>query len=203
MSDSEKVKTKRQTHHGKNGDNGSPRPPSSDPLPGFNLRELYEERNWAALAGLVLVALGVVYLVETLLGFDLNLWALAMAGIGGWLSYEAWQEYQEQGRTWSDRARNRLTGGIAIGAIGLLGLFSVSLWGVLLLGVGGWLGYDTWQKYQDAGRTWTPPIRNRMLVAGGLGLVGLMVMAGSWNLWALALIGVGLALLFGAVSNKR
>jgi hypothetical protein len=175
--------------------NGS-RPASKSDLPGINIRELYEERNWTALAGLALVGVGVLFLLQDMLGISLNLWSLAMLGIGGWLMVDAWQKYDAAGRAWVGNTRNRMLGGGLIAMVGLVSIMNLSWWGLMLLGVGGWLAYDTWQRYEANGRVWTEYTRNRMAAAGIIGFVGLFGFFHLGSAWSLILIAVGVTMLY-------
>ncbi len=163
----------------------------TDPLPGINLRELYEERNWTALSGLALIGVGVLYLIGDMLGMNFNLWALSLLGIGGWLMFDGWQSYQAADQQWVEKSRNRFFGGGVIVLVGLLGTLHLNWWGVLLLGVAGWLGYDTWRKVEDSGGDWSDHARNRALAAGVIGVIGLfgLVNLGSAWSWLLVLAG--------------
>lgn len=183
----------------RNGDNGSR---SSTGIPGINPRELYEERNWPALAGLGLIGLGFLYLVQDVFDLHFNLWGIILLGIGGFLVADAWQKYDASGRTWTGIARNRLTGGAVIMAIGLLGTFQWDWWAVMLLGLAGWLGYDTWQKYEANGRVWTETMRNRATATAIIGILGLFGMLSSWSIWPLFIIAMGVALVFGVIGQK-
>ena len=84
-------------------------------LPGINVRELIEERNWAALAGLGLIGVALLTLFQRALDVDFNLWSLLLLAIGGWLAVDAYQTFEQQGRTWADNTRNRLLAGTLIG----------------------------------------------------------------------------------------
>jgi hypothetical protein len=161
------------------------------PMPGINLRELYDERNWTALAGLGLMGLGVLWLIENVLGLDFNLWSIFLVGVGGWLAIDAWQKYESAGRIWAGNTRNRLFVGGAMVAVGLLSIFSINWWGLFLLGLGGWLGYDTYQRYEASGKVWTDHTRNRMAVAAVVGAIGLFGLLNLGSAWAIALIVIG------------
>jgi hypothetical protein len=172
-------------------------------LPGINFRELYEERNWTALAGLALIGLGVLYLFQNLLNLHLNLGSLALLGVGGWLAVDAWQRYEAAGKVWVENTRTRLmVGGLAT-LIGLLGMLNVNWAAVFLMSAGGWLGYDTWQKYEANGRTWTDRTRNRMFVAAALGVLGLFGILHLGSSWPVVLIIIGAAMVYRRVSRNR
>lgn len=166
-----------------------------DSLPGINLRELLEEHNWPALAGLALLALGLLIGLQALIDLDFNLWALLLVGGGGWLAADAWQKYQAAGQRWTDSTRSRLIVGAGMVLIGLLGVFEIDWWGLLLLSVGIWLGVDAWQQYQAAGRTWTHRTRRRMIFGVLLGLLGLSGLVDLGSAWLLLII-VGAAVIF-------
>ncbi|NDJ78629.1 MAG: hypothetical protein GYB65_20460 [Chloroflexi bacterium] len=184
--------------------NGSrPRTANRDPIPGINLRELYEERNWTALAGLGLVGLGLLFLVEQVLDIDINLWGAILVLIGGGLLYTAWEEYNANHQTWTDRARKRLTGGAVIGAIGILATFDINWWGAILLAVGGWLAYTAYQRYEANNNEWTDRERNRLVFGAILGVVGVLVLVGMGWLWPLVIIVTGAALLFSVFKERQ
>ncbi|MCD4685259.1 MAG: hypothetical protein K8S97_04920 [Anaerolineae bacterium] len=170
--------------------------PGGRMIPDINVRELIEERNWAALIGLSLIGVGLLYALQGLLGFSFNLWSLLMLGLGGWLAYDGWQTYEQQDRAWTDNVRNRLLAGGLLLVIGVMGMIDLNWWGLLLLGVGGWLGYDTWQKVEDTGGVWTEQTRNRMLMAGIVGTFGLFGFLTIGGAWAIILIGIGAFMLY-------
>jgi len=180
----------------KNGANGSGKRPRNDPLPGLNVRELVEERNWSALAGLGLITLGALYVVADVLNLNFVLWAWMLMGAGGWLMVDAWQKYQSAGKEWVGSTRNRLLFGGLIALVGLFGTLRIDWWALLLMGAGGWLAWDTWKQVQAAGRTWTRRQRNRMLVAGVVGLIGFLALFPSWSTWPLLLIIIGAVMLY-------
>lgn len=169
----------------RNGPGARAKRNGSDPVPGINFRELYEERNWTALAGLGLVGLGILLVLQEMLNLDLSLWSLALVGVGGWLMADAWRKYAAAGRTWTENAQPRmLIGGGAV-LIGLLNMVHLPWTTLFLVGVGGWLAYDTWQRHNAAGRVWTQQNRNRMFVAAAMGLIGLsgfIHLGGAWPL---------------------
>ena len=169
-------------------------------VPGLNIRELYAERNWTALAGLTLIGIGFLYVIQDVLNFRLNLWSLVMVGLGGWLMADAWQTYQV-GRVWAGNSRNRMLSGAIIVLVGALGMMDVNWWGLLLIGVGGWLGYDTWQKYEANGRVWTTQTRNRMFAAAALGVVGIFGFIHLGSAWLLLII-VGAVMLYRCVGRS-
>lgn len=144
-------------------------------IPDINIRELYAERNWAALTGLGLIALGIITLIQDFIGLHLEVWSLALIGIGGWLMYDAWEKYQANGKRWNEHARARMTGGSVISLIGLLAILEISGLGLMLIAIGGWLLYDAWQRYEKNGRIMSNSIRNRVLVGGGMALFGLFM----------------------------
>lgn len=168
----------------------------SRPMPGLNVRELIAERNWAALGGLALIAIGALYALQAVLGFDLDLWALLLIVLGGWLVFDAWQRDTGAVRQWGEPARSRaLVGGLLL-LIGILGIVDINWWGLLLLGVAGWLGYDAWQRVQAAGNVWTTPARNRAVAAAVIGAVGLLGFMNLGSAWAVVLIAFGGLMIF-------
>jgi hypothetical protein len=176
--------------------NGTKRKHSADPLPGLNIHELVEERNWTALAGLGLIGLGLLYIVLDVLNIHFVLWAWLLLAAGGWLTFDAWQKYNDSGRLWTSTTRNRMMVGVLVALIGLLNALQIDWSGLLLLGAGGWLGYDTWQKYDSVGRVWTQSTRNRMFVAGALILFGLISFIPSWSTWPVLIIVIGVVMLY-------
>lgn len=171
-------------------------------VPGINLRELIAERNWTALAGLALIGVGVLYVIDSWLGLDFQLWSLLLVVLGGWLFLDGWRSYDAAGRTWEDRSRTRaLAGGIII-ALGVFGLFELNTWAWLLLILAGWLAYDTWQKYEANGRVLTQLVRNRWIAAGLLAGLGLLGSLNWWSTWPLILIIIGVALLSGFFGGR-
>ncbi len=174
-------------------DNGPQKPKrdtNSRPVPGLNVGDLIAERNWAALAGLGLIGVAVLHLLGRALDMNFNLWSLLLLGIGGWLAYDAYQTYERQNRTWAGNTRNRLLAGGLIGLIGLMGVFDINWWGLLLIAVGGWLGYDTYQKAESIGM-WTDHLRNRAFAAALIGGLGVLGFIGMGSVWAVILIGIG------------
>ncbi|HVO70093.1 MAG TPA: hypothetical protein VMT24_08610 [Aggregatilineaceae bacterium] len=177
----------------------------SDPgvLPGISFRELYEERNWTALVGLGLIAIGVLYLFQGWLSIHLNLWSLALLGVGGWLVVDAWKRYTTAGQVWVENTRTRLMVGGVAALLGLMGLLDVNWASLLLMGAGGWLGFDTWQKYEANGRVWTDRTRNRMFVAAALGVLGLFSVLHLGSSWPVVLIIIGAAMVYRRVRRTR
>lgn len=183
--------------------NGRQRKTDGRPLPGLDVRELVEERNWTALAGLGLLGIGILYLLQGWIGIDLNLWSLAMVGIGGWLMFDGYQQYTAAGQNWVGTSRNRLLAGGVVTSIGLVSILNLSWWGLMLLGVGGWLGYDTWQKVEAAGGVWTTHARNRMGAAAVIGAVGLFGFFNLGGAWSVILIAIGAAMLWRHFGKNR
>lgn len=64
------------------------------------------------------------------------------------------------------------------------------LWALLLVGLGGWLAWDGWQRYQHVG-TWDSTARNRFLFGGITVLVGVIGLL-DLNWWGLLLLTLGL-----------
>lgn len=171
-------------------------------VPGIDLRELIAERNWTALAGLGLLVVGALYVLDSLLGLDIELWSLLLVGLGAWLSLDGWRDYEAAGRTWQARARSRVLAGGLLVALGVLGLFELNTWAWLLLILAGWLAYDTWQRYEAAGRVMTQTIRNRWIGAGVMAALGLLGSLSWWSAWPLLLIALGVALLSGMFGER-
>jgi hypothetical protein len=119
--------------------NGAKRKHTGDPLPGLNVHELIEERNWMALAGLGLIGVGLLYVVFHVLNITFALWAWIMVAGGAWMFLDAWQDYDAAGRIWTGKTRNRAMFGLFIGLIGLFNALRIDWGGLLLLGAGGWL----------------------------------------------------------------
>jgi len=180
----------------------APRKASEPRVPGINLRELIEDRNWTALAGLGLMAVGVLYAIDRWLGLDFNLWTVLLIVLGGWLFLDGWREYEDAGRVWVERARNRATAGGAITALGVLGLFELNTWAWLLLILAGWLVYDTWRRYEANNRVLTQTARNRLIAAAAIAALGLLGSLNWWSMWPLLLIALGVALLSGVIGGR-
>jgi hypothetical protein len=176
--------------------NGAKRKHTGDPLPGLNVHELIEERNWMALAGLGLIGVGLLYVVFHVLNITFALWAWIMVAGGAWMFLDAWQDYDAAGRIWTGKTRNRAMFGLFIGLIGLFNALRIDWGGLLLLGAGGWLGYDTWKRYDAVGRIWTQQTRNRMFIAGALAVLGLLSFIPSWSTWPVLIIVIGVAMLY-------
>lgn len=172
-------------------------------VPGINVRELIEDRNWTALAGLGLIAVAILVALDGWLGLDFEVWNLLLVVLGGALALDGWRSYEAAGRTWSERSRTRTAVGGIIVALGVLGLFELDLWSWMLLILAGWLAYDTWQRYERNGRVVTQLIRNRWIAAGVLAALGLLGAMSWWSMWPLLLIALGVALLTGMVGNRR
>ncbi len=180
----------------------APRKAGEPRVPGINLRELIEDRNWTALAGLGLLAVGVLYAIDRWLGLDFNLWTLLLIVLGGWLFLDGWRQYEAAGRVWVERARNRVTAGGAIAVLGVLGLFDLNTWAWLLLILAGWLAYDTWRRYEANNRVLTQTARNRLMAAAALVVLGLLGSLNWWSMWPLLLIALGVALLSGVIGGR-
>lgn len=188
-----------------NGPISDPRKPklNDQRVPGINLRELVAERNWTALAGLGLLVIGALYVVDSWLGLDFQLWSLLLIVLGGWLALDGWRGYEAAGRTWEDRSRNRVFAGGMVTALGLFGLFELNTWSWLLIILAGWLAYDTWQRYDAAGRVMTQTARNRFIGAGIMAALGLLGSLNWWSAWPLLLIALGIALLTGMIGERN
>jgi len=96
-----------------------------------------ERHSW--IPGIVLIALGLIFLFDSAFGVELdNWWALfilipALVNLNN-----AWQRYRRAGR-WTSSARSALTGGLLIGTVALIFLFDLSwslFWPVLLIILG-------------------------------------------------------------------
>jgi hypothetical protein len=200
-----------KTKHGAAPYEGAPVPADSrkqkrkngrDPLPGVSLRELLAERNWTALAGLGLIALGVLWIVANFLNIHFALWAWVMMALGGGLMFDAWQTYSAAGRVWIENTRNRMLGGGVIALVGLMGALNLSWWAVMLLVIAGWLAHKTWKEYTASGRTWTARVSNRFFAAGLLGLIGLSGLTSVWSVWPLLLVVIGGVMLYRHLGGK-
>lgn len=176
---------------------------NNKPLPDINIRELVQERNWTALAGLGLIVVGILYIVGSFFGLDFDLWNIILLGIGGALMLDAWSKYQDHGRTWTEQSRSRMTGGAVITAVGLLSIFDLSGWSWPLLLLGGWLIYDARKKYEQNGRMWIEPARGRMIFGVIIVVIGLFGFTHLLSTWPLVLIILGGAMLFGLIGGKR
>jgi hypothetical protein len=172
-------------------------------LPGINIRELVEERNWTALAGLGLIVIGILYVFGDFIGLDFHLWNVILLGIGGALMLDAWSKYQDNGRSWTEQSRSRMAGGAVITLVGLLSIFDLSGWGWPLLAIGGWLIYDARKKYEQNGRVWVEPARSRMIGGAVIAVIGLFGFVHLLSTWPLVLIILGGAMLFGLIGGKR
>jgi len=171
------------------------------PLPGINISELVAERNWTALAGLGLIGVGILYVLQDALDIQFNLWSLLLLLIGGGLMVDAWRTYDTAGNTWVENTRNRMIGGALIALVGLVGIMDFGWWGLMLLVIAGWLGYDSYQRYESAGRVWTDSTRNRAIGAaaiGAIGLFGFLNLGGAW----LLLIIIGGAMLYRRYNRR-
>ncbi|MDX1415048.1 MAG: hypothetical protein R3293_12705 [Candidatus Promineifilaceae bacterium] len=103
--------------------------------------------NQGWIAGVAIIAVGVVFLVSNLTGFYLNNWWALFILIPGLYSFvKAWNIRKEAGH-WSKSARGSLIGGLAITLVAVIFLFGLD-WGriwplFLILGgiailLGGW-----------------------------------------------------------------
>ena len=170
-------------------------PPDERPVPPLSLRELLEERNWTALAGLALVGIGVLVLLQDALEAHLSLWALLLVGLGGWLAADGWNSYQRAG-AWDSRSRNRVWFGTLMALVGVIGLLDLNWWGLLLLVIGARYGQQTWRRYQRGGRVWTTGLRRRAFLAIVVSAIGLFsfLHLGSAGPLLLVILGAGLFL---------
>jgi len=105
------------------------------------------DRNYGWMAGLAIIAVGVIFLVSNFTGYTLNNWWALFILIPGIVSFvNAWNAYRQDGR-WSKRARGGLIGGLIITFVAVIFLFNLD-WGkvwpfFLILGglaafLGGW-----------------------------------------------------------------
>ncbi len=168
-------------------------PRDGRPVPPVSVHELLEERNWTALAGLALIGVGVLILLEDALTIRLSLWALLLLGLGGWLALDGWNRAQRV-RAWDGTARNRAFFGGVMALIGLIGLLDLNWWGLLLLALGARLGQQTWRRYQRDGRVWTAGLRRRVFLALAIGAIGLLSFLHLGSAWPLLLVILGAAL---------
>lgn len=166
------------------------------PVPGLDLKALIKERNYPALAGLGLLGVGLLLIVESILGLDFSLWGLMLLGIGGWIMSDAWQTYQQAHRTWTDVARNRMLAGGLVTWIALMSMISINWWSLLLLTIGGWLGYDSFKRYEAQGRVLDETSRRRAWIGGLTAAVGFFGLFGLGSAWPLLLIAGGAVMLF-------
>ncbi len=167
-------------------------PTSTVPAP--NVAELVAERNWAALAGLALMAVGALHALQRLVGWRVDWWALLLVGVGSWLAYTAWRPRPDAPHGGA-AARTRALVGVALAVGGAMQLLTLNWWGVLVFGSGAWLGYDTQRRAQALGGVWTRDLRNRMFVAALLAFFGLSAIFPLGGLWWLVLV-VGGVLLY-------
>ncbi len=172
-------------------------PPSAPrdgrPVPPVSVHELLEERNWTALAGLALMGVGVLILLEDALTIHLSLWALLLLGLGGWLALDGWNRAQRVG-AWDSTARNRALFGGVMALIGIIGLLDLNWWGLLLMVLGVRLGQQTWLRYQRGGRRWTVGLRRRAFLAVVLIAIGSFSFLHLGSAWPLLLVILGAAL---------
>jgi hypothetical protein len=160
----------------------------ADPLPGISVRELVAERNWTALGGLGLIVLGVLTLFGDMFGLHISLWAVLLLGVGTWLMFDGWQQYQAAGQVWVGKSQNRVIGGGVVALVGLLDLLRLNWWGMLLIGVGVWLAYTTWQGVEADGGAWTDRARHRLWAAALIGIIGLFSFFNLGSAWPWLLI---------------
>ncbi|RMG98833.1 MAG: hypothetical protein D6706_06510 [Chloroflexi bacterium] len=91
--------------------------------------------DWTA--GVVLIGLGSLFLLQRLTGFHLhNWWALfllfpAVGSVG-----KAWEIYQQHGH-WTRKSRQALGGAFFLSSVGVAFLLGISeIWPVILIGLG-------------------------------------------------------------------
>ncbi len=84
--------------------------------------------NWVA--GVILIAIGIIFLATNLTGFSLNnWWALFILIPAAFTFSNAFSDYQANGRL-TKKGRGELTGGLILSLIGCTFLFGWS-WGVI------------------------------------------------------------------------
>jgi hypothetical protein len=113
------------------------------PAESVTVEERRSKMPW--LGGVILIALGVIFLLQNISGFSLgNWWALfiLIPAVGSLAT--AWRAYQAQGR-WGAAARNPLVGGLLLLAVAVIFLFGLDwgrIWPVFLIiaGVGALAG---------------------------------------------------------------
>ncbi|MDX2005317.1 MAG: hypothetical protein SFU83_08580 [Meiothermus sp.] len=112
------------------------------------------ERNNNWIAGLVLIGLGLVFLVQNITGVQLgNWWALFILMPAVWAFWNAWEIYQKEGKLTPQAAR-MAQGGLFPLVIGLIFLFNLDfgrLWPLLLViaGIGAILNPRNPEKPSD------------------------------------------------------
>ncbi len=92
------------------------------------------------IAGLVLIALGVIFLINNFFHIELiaNWWALFILIPAVVNLNNAWRRYREAGH-WTESAIGSLTGGLLIGAVAMIFLLELNwsiFWPVLLIILG-------------------------------------------------------------------
>lgn len=160
------------------------------PLLWATVSTLVAERHRTALAGLGLIAIGVLYALGDALDLAFSLWSLLPILAGSALMVDAWRTYDTAGYTWVETRRNEMIAGALIALIGLVALIGFGWWDVMLLVIAGWLAVDAWQRYRVAGNTGTASTRSRgatAAVIAAIGLVELLNLGGTW----LLLIAIG------------
>jgi hypothetical protein len=80
------------------------------------------------------------------------------------------------------------------------GLGAISGWGVILMGAGVILGLEVAYRYVTP--EYRRPLGGRLVLAIVLFLIGAGFILGWGNVWPLILIGVGLAILIGAITRR-
>lgn len=104
---------------------------------GGERNDSHESHSW--IPGVVLIALGVIFLFDNAFGVELdNWWALFILIPAVVKLNNAWRRYRRAGR-WTSSARSALTGGLLIGTVALIFLFELSwslFWPVLLIILG-------------------------------------------------------------------
>lgn len=109
----------------------------ADQVQGGEHSDSHENHSW--IPGVVLIALGVIFLFDNAFGVELdNWWALFILIPAVVNLNNAWRRYRQAGR-WTSSARSALTGGLLIGTVALIFLFELSwnlFWPVLLIILG-------------------------------------------------------------------
>ncbi len=110
--------------------------PQNEPISGD--RERHARHSGAWVGGLILIVLGVVFLLQNTIGFELDNWWALFILIPAFGSFErAYHQYQEDGRL-SGRARGQAVSGLIFTVISLAFLLGgFGQWWPLLLIIGG------------------------------------------------------------------
>lgn len=91
---------------------------------------IYQHNNSNWLPGVMLIAIGTIFLFTELTHFSLNNWWALFILIPAFSNFgQAWRRYQQDGRL-SHAARGSLTGGLIIALIAFAFLFNLN-WGLI------------------------------------------------------------------------